>query len=287
MTVLNPAVTRLNRRLRIPRALSVLIVYIVILILLGIVIGGLIPPLVDQSGKFINQIPELLGTLPIPVDIIDQASRDIMGQIGQLPTRIISVGVSVVSNLASLITVLIIALYLIVYRNKLDDYVEMYLSKKQADRFTKILDDLELKLGGWARAQIILMLLVGVTTYIGLLVLNVPYALPLAVLAGFLEFVPNLGPILAAIPAVIVGLSIAPLTGIAVAALYFLIQQLEAYLLVPQVMQRSVGVNPVISLIALIIGLKLAGIVGALLAVPVFLTLSVLFSHLLLKKDDN
>lgn len=267
--------------MHIPRALSVILVYVIIILLLGIVIGGLIPPLVDQSSRFVNQVPNLLETLPIPVEMIEQVTQDLMTQIGQLPTRILSIGVSAVSNIASVFAVLIIALYLIVYRNKIDDYLAVFLNKSQTLKFEKILDDLERKLGGWARAQMILMVLVGVVTYIGLIILGVPYALPLAVLAGLLEFVPNLGPILAAIPAIIVGLSIAPITGIAVASLYFLIQQLEAYLLVPQVMQRSVGVNPVVSLVALIIGFKLAGVVGALLAVPVLLTLTVLFSHFL------
>jgi predicted PurR-regulated permease PerM len=119
------------------------------------------------------------------------------------------------------------------------------------------------------------MLLVGLITYVGLRLLGIPYALPLAILAGLLEIIPYFGPIIAAIPAVIIGFSISPLIGIATTALAFLIQQLENYLIVPKIMEKSVGVSPVIILLALMIGFKIAGAMGALISIPVFITLQV------------
>lgn len=272
--------------MRIPRALSVIIVYALVIALLVIPIGGLIPPLVDQSTRLANQLPNLLVDLNLPVELVDQVTNEVLTMLGQLPARIISLGVSIFSNLINVFAVLFIALYMLIGREKMDKYLESFLSKSQADRFEKIVEDLEFKLGGWARGQLILMLVVGIVTYIGLTILNVPFALPLAVLAGLLEFIPNLGPIVAAIPAVLVGASMAPITGVAVAALYLLVQQLEAYLIVPQVMNRSAGVSPIATLISLAIGFKLAGVVGALLAVPVYLTLTVIFSHYFLKRTD-
>jgi len=129
------------------------------------------------------------------------------------------------------------------------------------------------------------MFLVGVFTYIGLLLLGIEFALPLAILAGLLEIVPYVGPILAAVPAAIVGFGISPLMGAATIALAFLIQQLENYFLVPKIMQKSVGVSPLITLLALSIGFRLAGILGVVISVPVVITLQVLGKYYLTSRN--
>jgi predicted PurR-regulated permease PerM len=103
-------------------------------------------------------------------------------------------------------------------------------------------------------------------------------------LAGLLEIVPYIGPIIAAIPAVIIGFGISPVIGLATAALALLIQQLENYVLVPKVMEKSVGVSPIVTLLSLAVGFKVAGIVGALISVPVVITLQVLSKEYILSK---
>ena len=109
-------------------------------------------------------------------------------------------------------------------------------------------------------------------------------SLPLAILAGLLEIIPYLGPVASAIPAVLIGLGISPIMGLAVAALYFLIQQVENYLFVPKVMEKSAGVTPIVTLLALAVGFKLAGIAGVIVSVPVVITLQVLTKELALSK---
>ena len=146
-----------------------------------------------------------------------------------------------------------------------------------------IIDTLEKRLGGWARGEISLMLLVGVSTFIGLSLIGIPFALPLSILAGILEIVPYLGPVIAAIPSVIIGFGISPLTGFGVAALAFVIQQLENYVFVPKVMEKSVGVSPIITLLALAIGARVAGIVGMIISVPSVITLQVLIKQYFIK----
>ncbi len=284
MTVLNPLVTNLNTSFRIPRALSVLIVYLVVIILIGISFGGIVQPLFDQSTRLISQFPLYLRELQIPSELVDDITNNLLTQLGQIPSQIVSIGISLFSNVVSVLAVMIIALYLLLGRNKIDDQLDKLLNKQQISKFNKIFNDLEKSLGGWARGQLILMFIVGLTTYLGLVILGIPFALPLAVLAGLMEFVPNLGPTLAAIPAVFVAFSISPVAGVAVLALYVLIQQLENYLLVPQVMNRAAGVSPIITLISLLIGFKVAGVVGALLSVPIFLTIRVFISNFLMDR---
>ena len=109
--------------------------------------------------------------------------------------------------------------------------------------------------------------IIGLLSYIGLTVLGIPYALPLSLIAGVLEVIPVIGPIISAIPAILIAVVFSPFLGLGVAALYFVIQQLENHLIVPQVMKRAVGLNPLVVILAIAIGSKLLGLAGALLAV--------------------
>ena len=131
------------------------------------------------------------------------------------------------------------------------------------------------------------MVVIGITNYVGLRLLGIPFSLPLSILAGVLEIVPYVGPILAAIPAVLIGFGISPVIGWAVAAMAFLIQQLENYVLVPKIMQKSTGVNPIITLLVLAIGFRLAGLVGLLISIPVFITIQVAARNYLINVEDK
>jgi predicted PurR-regulated permease PerM len=161
-----------------------------------------------------------------------------------------------------ILSVLIFAFYLLLARDKLDDQLLHIFGEKNKTKFGKTLDLLEKKLGGWARGELALMFLVGSLNFIGLTLLRIPFALPLSLLAGSLEIIPSIGPVVAAIPAIVIGFGISPYMGFAVVALAFLIQQVENYVFVPKVMEKSVGVSPVITLLALAIGFKLVGVIG-------------------------
>ncbi|RLC32672.1 hypothetical protein DRH13_01420 [Candidatus Woesebacteria bacterium] len=274
MTILNPLVARLSK-FKIPRALSIIVVYILTLGIVGVALAGIIPPLVDQTTTFVNNLPEYIENLAVPNIIVEPVINQLFSTLGELPVQAAKATISIFSNLLNVIFVLIFAFYLLMARSKQDEQLDMFFGKERSKRIAKIIDALEVKLGGWARGQLALMFLVGLITYVGLRLLGIPYALPLAILAGLLEIVPYFGPILAAFPAVIIGFSISPLIGIATTALAFLIQQLENYLIVPKIMEKSVGVSPVVILLALMIGFKIAGPMGSLVSVPVFITLQV------------
>ena len=147
--------------------------------------------------------------------------------------------------------------------------------------FIRIISKIELRLGAWVRGQLILAVTIGICTYFGLLLLKIPFALPLALLAGILEIVPIIGPIIAAIPAIIIAFTISPILAVATIALYVIIQQLESNLVVPYVMRKAVGLPPIATIIALMAGAKLAGIGGALLAIPIFVTIETSLSEYL------
>lgn len=282
MAILNPLVTKLSKW-KIPRGISVFLAYLLFFGVLGAIIAGIIPPLVSQTTSFGNNLPKYLGNLGINRVISEQIVGQLISQLGNIPGQVVKVGVSVFTNILDVFAVLIFAFYLLLVREKLDDHLGFFFGEEKKHKVGKFIDLLETRLGGWARGELMLMALVGASTYVGLALLGIPFALPLALLAGLFEIIPYLGPIIAAVPAVLIGLSISPLMGLAAAALAFLIQQLENYLFVPKVMEKSVGVSPIITLIALAIGLRLAGIIGVVISVPVVITLQVLGKEYLVK----
>ena len=141
------------------------------------------------------------------------------------------------------------------------------------DRLVIVVKDIEERLGAWVRGQLLLALIIGLASYLGLFILGISYVLPLALIAGILEMVPIIGPIISAIPAIIVALTVSPGLALAVAALYIIIQQLENNLIVPTVMHKVLGMPPLAILLALMVGGRLGGVVGIILAVPVLLVI--------------
>lgn len=284
MTVLNPFVSKLARW-RIPRGLAVLAVYIVVIGVFAGAIAGIIPPLVEQTTSFVNDFPILITRLGWDKYLGPQVIGQLLGELSSVPGEAVKLGVSVVSNFLTVVTVLIFAFYLLLMREKLDTQLSFLFGEEKSKEIAKILDIIENKLGGWLRGELLLMLLVGFLTYIGLALIGIPFALPLAIMAGLLEIVPILGPIIAAVPCVIIGLSISPLMGVAAAALSFTVQQLENYIFVPKIMEKSTGISPIITLFALAIGYRLAGVAGAVISMPVVLAISIIARETYFKKQ--
>lgn len=282
--ILNPLVTRLSR-FKIPRIASILIVYAFLILIISGAVAVLVPPLIEQTSAFISNLPIFLSNIGFSKVISDQVVQQLLTQLGSIPAQIAKLLLSLFSNVLAVVAVLVFAFYLLSQRDSLEEQLENLVGDKERNRVSKVINLLEIKLGSWARGQLALMLVVGLANYIGLKLLGIPFALPLSILAGLLEIVPYIGPIIAAIPAVLIGFGLSPIIGSAVAALAFLIQQLENYIFVPQITKRSTGVNPVITLLALALGFRLAGIIGILIAVPIYLTIQALAKEYLLQKE--
>lgn len=283
----------LNKK-RIPRVLSVLIVYILVLSLIAAAIALIFPPLIDQTSAFISRSPQIVGTIndflivsKIPVENFSQV---LAGQIQAVAGNFISISTAIFSSIFLILTIFVITFYLLLEWKSFVRLIASPFSGKQEKKAINLIAKVESGLGQWFRGQIALSFIVGTLTFIGLTVLGVPYALPLALIAGIFEIVPIIGPIIAAIPAVLVGLTISPVMALAVTALFFVIQQLENNLIVPMVMSRVIGLQPPIVIIALLIGAELAGIGGAFLAVPIIVVAKIIFKEFLTedqKLDDG
>lgn len=281
MSALKPVVELLEK-IRIVRPLAILLVYIVVLLFLTFIGSSILPPLVTQTIFLGRIFPEYIKSVFPFVKIDPQV---ISQQVTPFSENLFKVTIGVFSNVVALFTILVISFYLLLERKHLELHLAEFMGEKGAKMLISIISKVEERLGAWLRGQLTLMLVIGLSTYIGLVFLGIPFVLPLAILAGILEIVPIIGPIISAIPAVILALTISPLLAVATAVLYFVIQQLENNLLVPMVMRQAVGLPPLVTITALMIGAKLAGVTGAILAVPVVVTVETLFSeYLKLKK---
>lgn len=284
MTILEPLVSKMSR-LKIPRVVSILVTYVLIVGFVAGIISLIVPAVVDQTESFINALPNYLSNIGITPSISSGVLNTFVNNnASSAPGAIFQFTFSVVNIVIAFITVLVFAFYMLMSRNKLEDQLGVFFGEEKKNEFGILIGQLEQKLGGWARGELAIMFAIGIATYIGLRLLNIPYALPLSILGGIFEIAPFLGPILAAIPSIIIGFGISPITGVGVAALTFLIHELEGYILVPKIMEKSVGVSPLLTLIALAVGGKLAGVVGVIISVPVLITIQVLFKKYLVKE---
>jgi predicted PurR-regulated permease PerM len=275
-TAIRPLVDRLVR-FRLPRVLVILLLYVLLIGGISIVIGSMIPTIGSQSSRFITDLPSTIEKLAPSFGV---NLRALTQEFAPLTQNILMVGVGIVTNIVTVVTILVFTFYFLLGVPHLEPSIEKFFGSENSKKLLNIMNDVENRLGAWARGQILLMVTIGVFVYIGLTLLRMDYALPLAVLAGMLEVIPMAGPIISAVPAVLFALTISPLFALSVAALYFVIQQFENHLIVPYVMRKSVGLSPVLTIVALMIGGRFEGIVGALLAVPAILVVQVILTHI-------
>lgn len=265
---------------KVPRGIVIGSIYILVIAMLGAVVYFIIPPMVEQLKQLATQLPNYFDYFSTFISNLSaigggqladgQQNLDTISNfLNNLSTNIFATTRGFIGGFTALLTIFVLTLYLLLDERGIKNFFIALLPIKQKTQIQAIAHKVGQGLGAWFRGQLLLGLIIGVLVYIGLILLNVPYALTLAMLAGILELIPVIGPIISAIPAILISLSISPTTALMVAVFYILIQELENKLLVPKVMQRTVGLHPVTVIIVLLIGAKLMGLIGILLAVPV------------------
>jgi predicted PurR-regulated permease PerM len=297
--LLDPAVERLGR-LRIPRALAILLVYVVVVALIAELVALTVPPLVEQIGQFFGNTPKLAALiqeqverirdgylqLDIPPEVRAAIDRTLarMGQdAGSInPGVVLPVFNSLAGLIASLVGYVIIPVwvfYLLKDRPTLTVAFDRSLPSEWRDDTWAIIRIAERVFGQWVRGQLLLGTTVGLATFAGMELLGQTvdpvfgrFALLLAILAGLLELLPIIGPIIAAVPAILLGATAGLQATIAAFILTFAIQQLENYLLVPKIQGDAVKLHPSAVMFALIVGGAIGGLLGAILALPITAT---------------
>jgi predicted PurR-regulated permease PerM len=266
---LNPLVDWLTQQ-KLSRTIAVTLTYI---FFLGLVVGLFalaLPPMASQVQNLVQRLPLYVASISVPglEAFSEQFLQTLVSEVSKGTGDVLKVTLNFFSNAFSVVTVLVLTFYFLLdYPNIKKMFLGLY-NKGSEKRVAALIGEIEEKIGGWLRGQVFLMFIVGLASFVGLTLLQIDYALSLAVIAGFLEIVPLIGPIVSFIPAAIVASAKSPLAVLLVAVLYILIQQLESNLVIPKVMQKVVGFAPIVTLIAIMIGGKLFGVLGALLSLP-------------------
>lgn len=258
-------VVRFFERFKLPKAFGVLASYLIVILSVSGLLFLFLPPLIEQTVHLITTLPPMLA------EKFNYAGFDrslFQSEIADLSRRIYGFVLGLFSNALAMIFLLVLTFYLTLEKSSLQDRIaKLFIG--QEDRIKHLFVRIEEKLGSWLRGQLMLTVIIGVTTYTGLTILQIPYALPLALIAGVMEVVPVIGPIISSLPAIGLAFTISPILAGGVAAMYFVIQQLENHIIVPQVMKRAVGLNPLVVILAIAVGGRLLGVVGGVLAVPI------------------
>lgn len=276
VSALSPLVKFLVK-LKLPKVLSIAVTYVIIIAAVAGLFVSILPPLIEQSNRLISASPALTAQF-FNITNIDKSVFST--EVTSISKNLFSITLSLFDNLLTIVFVLVLTFYMLLEQENLETHIAS-LFKSREERVRRSLEKIEYKLGAWLQGQLILSLVIGILSYIGLAILNIPFALPLALIAGMMEVIPVIGPIISALPAIFLAFTVAPFLGVAVAIMYLVIQQLENHLIVPQVMRRAVGLNPLIVILAIAIGGRLLGISGALLAVPMAVVVQIIASEII------
>jgi len=303
--VIDPGVVRMQQY-GIPRTVAILIHYLVALFVIFFLFFSFIPIIADQlqdiaafisieADSFLSNprisIPFLPQELNSRLTILTQTTLqglsitefgDAIGQMGETLSTAAQGSVLFAAKIAgsvarffvSLIVVLVLGFFIQIEKERILRWIVSFLPPRYRTYMHSKSEAMHTKIAQWARGELLLMISIATLTFIALIILRMPYALTLAVLAGFCEFIPAVGPLIAAIPAVIIALSTGGFIWAAiVAGVYYIIQWCENNLLVPLIMRRAVGLSPVAILFAMMVGISFPNtihpVVGVMLSIPI------------------
>ncbi len=285
---------------KIPRSISILLIYLIAFLFFGTAITLVVPPIIDQATDLADRFPQISQKLNTIVDVAKEYSQregflqniiqtnknypEFMATIESLFSKISRLFGGVVT----FFLVLVFTFYMTVEENALKKIIWSIVPEKNQVYAMNLANRMQSKIGLWLRGQLILSFIIFLLIYVALSILGVKYALILALVAGMTEFVPYLGPILAAVPAIILVFAQSGFVmALFVAIIYYLVQLIENNIIVPKVMQKVVGLNPIVSIAVLMIGFNLGGVVGAILSIPVATAVSVFVKDVFDNKMAN
>ncbi len=265
----------------VSRPLAVLTTYLLAILIFVLAGTIIIPPVVSQAQVMLQSLNGLTRSLNLS-EGFDVSLAELIPEIKAASGGVLSAALSIFGNFALLISVLILSIYISLdWENIKLRFAELF-SSKYSNKITGAIEEVEVNIGHWVKGQLFLMFVIGLFSYLGLILLDVKFPLALGLISGVLEIIPVLGPIIATVFAAVVAIADSPIKALGVVVLYFVIQQLESNILVPKVMQRVSGFSPLMILIALLIGNNLFGIIGAITAVPILMILTTIVKKFLL-----
>jgi predicted PurR-regulated permease PerM len=263
--------------------MAIVLTYVSLLLAVVGVALLVVPPIVDQTNRFVTHVPNYIENLrdnktiqryddkyDITPKLKDQAAK-LPSHFGDAATALQNIAVGLFAAIITVVTVLVMTFFLLLDGRRAFEWFLDELGPERGERVRAIADDVYRSVGGYVVGNLTISLIAGVTTYVVLTILGVPFSVPLAVLMAFLDLIPLIG-------ATIAGIAIAIVTAVGAdfprdviiwAVFFILYQQAENNLLQPLIYRRTVALHPLLVIVAILIGAALLGIVGALLAIPI------------------
>ena len=229
-----------------------------------------LPPFFDRAREWAATIRPT-GLSRSVTALIDAAARTVQpaSSAPPAPGQVVQVGLTVAETITSILTLLTVVYFWLTEHARLQRYALAFVPEERRKRARDLWNAAETRLGMWVRGQLILMASIGIGTAVAYTLLGVPAALLLGLIAAIAEAIPIVGPLLGAIPAILVAATISPQLALAVAGVYLVLQLIEGNVLVPLVMRNTIGISPFLVILSVLIGGAAGGFIGALLAVPI------------------
>ncbi|MEU8297885.1 AI-2E family transporter [Micromonospora sp. NPDC048909] len=293
---LYPAVARL-RSWGLPHGLAVALVTTAVVLLLCGGVVALVPPIVTQSGQFVEQLPSYVEDLRRSETVNDLVERyDLVQRVqGAVNADTLSRALGGVLGGAQLIfgtifrilTVLVLTIYFLAYFNRLRSLGYALVPQSRRERVQLIGDEILAKVGAYMVGALSIAVLAGVSTFIFALIVGLAYPIALAVVVAVTDLIPQIGATLGAVIVSLVGFATDLPAGVACVVFFLIYQQVENYLIYPKVMRRSVEVNEVAALLAALLGVALIGVVGALIAIPTVAAIQLILREVVLPRQQS
>jgi len=265
---------------KIPRVFGVLFVYIVAILFVAFLLYLVVPTIIDEIRQLASGFPAYYEGLSSKFSktIIEispdyaRTAQDFILNFGEkikgVSSSVFKTVVGLFGGVATLGVVVVISFYLAVQERGVESFIRMITPKNKESYVLSLWKRVERKLGLWLQGQLMLAVIIGLVVFAGLTLLNVPYALLLGIVAGVFEIIPVVGPIFSALVGVLVAAIINPLLGLWTLIFYIIVQQFENNILVPNLMKKMTGLNPIVILVALLVGFELGGVLGMIISVP-------------------
>jgi predicted PurR-regulated permease PerM len=277
-SALSPFVEWLGERM--PRALAVILVFLVMVLIVAIILWIVVPPLVRQAQSAITELPALFERAQSEVDEfvffdLGAIGETVVNQLGAISSRILQVPVIVFGGFFNIVMILFIAIYWLIIKPSIWRFFLSLFNPIQRDDIHRIVAKMGRSMGGYFRGVFINVLVIAFISVIGLSIIGVPFPVILGILAGLGEIIPMVGPFLTGALMILMALFVSPTTALITLIFVLILQQFEGQILTPNIMRSQTDVSPLMVILAILAGSALGGLMGAIVAIPVMAALRV------------
>ncbi len=268
----------------LPRWLAVLIIYVGLFVFIALALVLLVPTISNQVAQLVDAWPKISQALQELIgrnSVFKSAYQSLSAATGQSTSalfgNVVNITTGLINGVVTFVVFLVLTFYFLVHGRRVAHFiVNLIPEKRRRERYGMLMANISSRMGYWFRGQLLISLSTFLVLWIAFSLLGVPYALTLALIGGLAEFIPLFGSWIGATPAVLVALGQSPMLALFVGLTYFIWQNLQGYIISPQIMKQMLGVPSIMVLVLVLVLAKLIGFVGVFLAAPIAAALGVL-----------